>query len=80
MEAKIAPKSEKRHAENDAEIVMVPKRGLAAHWSEFSGFFGHRRRRRRGKGEAKASPRCWLDTGSGDLRRSAHPDGVRRIF
>ena len=78
--AKIPKKPEKRHAENDAEIVMAPKRGPAAHRSDFSEFFDHRGRRRRGRGEAKAYPRCWLDTALGDLRRSSHPGGVRRIF
>ena len=80
MDAKIAQKSEKGHAENDAEIVMAPKRGMAAHRSDFSEFFDHRGRRRRGRGEAKASPRCWLDTRLGGLKRSSHPGGVRRIF
>ena len=79
MEAKIAQKSEKGHAENDAEIVMAPKR-FGRTSLRFSEFFDHRGRRRRGRGEAKASPRCWLDTRLGDLKRSSHPGGVRRIF
>ena len=79
MESKIIQKSEKGHAENDAEIVMAPKRGSAAHRSDFSEFFDHRGRRRRGRGEGKPSPRCWLGTALGGLRRSSHPGGVRRI-
>ena len=78
--AKILKKQEKRHVENDAEIVMAPKRGSGARHSDFSEFFDHRGRRRRGRGEAKATPRCWLDTRLCDLRRSSHPGGVRRIF
>ena len=38
MEAGITPKSEKGHAENDAEIVMAPKRGSAAHFADFPSF------------------------------------------
>ena len=79
MDARIAQKSVKGHAENDAEIVMAPKRGSAAHFADFSEFFDHRGRRRRGRGEGKPSPRYWLDTALGGLRRSSHPGGVRRI-
>ena len=53
--AKILKKQEKRHVENDAEIVMAPKR-FGRTSLRFSEFFDHRGRRRRGRGEAKAYP------------------------
>ena len=60
MEAQIDQESEKGHAENDAEIVMAPKRGSGARHSDFSEFFGHRGRRRRGGGRLKPPPGAGL--------------------